>query len=73
MKLNLLYSALMLVLLQSCSNTTHTCQCTDKAKENKEIASYKLEGKKETASFECKQKTLQYSGPAYGDVQCVLK
>jgi hypothetical protein len=36
------------------------------------IANYELQGKKESAAFECKQKGMQYSGPEYKDVQCKL-
>lgn len=59
--------------LASCGDNAHKCVCTDKGNDNAAIADYKLQGKKESAAFECKQKSLQYSGPQYKDVQCALQ
>lgn len=59
--------------LTACGNNEHSCVCTDKGNGNTAIADYKLQGKKESAAFECKQKSLQYSGPQYKDVQCALQ
>lgn len=58
-------------LLTACGDSVHTCNCTDSVTKAT-IASYELQGKKESAAFECKQKGMQYSGPEYKDVQCKL-
>ncbi|MCB9047232.1 MAG: hypothetical protein H6550_13950 [Chitinophagales bacterium] len=68
----LLYLVCCLVLFTSCGNETYTCSC--KHADGKEIAGYKIEAaKKSTASFECKQKGLKFSGAEYKDVKCELE
>ena len=61
--------------MASCGeNETHTCNCIDKGNGDKQIASYELKVAKESAAFECKQKSLQFSGnPEYKQVECGLK
>ena len=58
-------------LLTACGDSVHTCNCTDTVTKAN-IANYELQGKKQSAAFECKQKGMQYSGPEYKDVQCKL-
>jgi hypothetical protein len=64
--------AITIIMLTSCGNDSYTCTCKDG---EKEIATYKIEtGKKESASFECKQKSLALSGnPQYKNVQCTVE
>lgn len=59
------------IILTSCGNNSYTCSCKDG---EKEVANYKIEtAKKESASFECKQKSLAFSGnPEFEKVECVL-
>lgn len=68
----LLSALLVSILLSACGTDTHTCTCKDS---DKEVATYKIEtGKKESASFECKQKSLALSGnPQYKNVQCAVE
>lgn len=55
-------------------NEAHTCDCTDKGNGDKKIATYELKVAKESAAFECKQKSLQFSGnPEYKNVECTIK
>ena len=65
--------AIFTITLTSCGADSYNCVCTDKGNDNAAIADYKVKGKKESAAFECKQKSLQYSGPDYKNVQCELK
>jgi len=60
------------IFFSACGSDSYTCTCKDG---DKEIASYKIEtGKKESASFECKQKSLALSGnPQYKNVQCAVE
>lgn len=68
----ILLPILFSVLLSACGNNSYTCTCKDS---DKEIATYKIETtKKESASFECKQKSLALSGnPQYKNVQCAVE
>jgi hypothetical protein len=60
------------IILSACGDNSYTCTCKDG---EKEIATYKIEtGKKESAAFECKQKSLALSGnPQYKNVQCAVE
>ena len=72
MKIVIITIASAALLATACTEHSYSCICTDKGNNNTAIAEYALKGKKESASFECKQKGLQYSGPQYKDVQCAL-
>lgn len=57
-------------ILISCNNETYTCTCKNG---DAMMESHQLEMDKKSASFECKQKSLKYSGkPEFENVKCVL-
>ncbi|MBZ0099090.1 MAG: hypothetical protein K8F30_08400 [Taibaiella sp.] len=63
------------VLFSSCGDETYTCKCTDKGDNNRAISDYEIKADdKSQAAFECKQKSLTFSGnPEYKDVQCEVE
>lgn len=59
----------------SCGDETYTCKCTDKGDNNRSISDYEIKADdKSQAAFECKQKSLTFSGnPEYKNVQCEVE
>ncbi|HEY9177859.1 MAG TPA: hypothetical protein VIN07_09225 [Flavipsychrobacter sp.] len=70
----LLPVVILSITLASCGDETFTCKCTDKGDNDKSISDYEIKADdKSQAAFECKQKSLTFSGnPQYKDVQCVV-
>lgn len=70
--MNKLLLAILIIGCTSCGNEQFTCICKNG---DKEIANYKIDAaKKSTASFECNQKQLGFSGnPEFKDVQCGIE
>lgn len=64
--------AVTTIALSSCGSETFTCACKSG---DSEIASYEIEAdKKASASFECKQKELTFSGhPEFKNAKCELQ
>lgn len=63
---------ILAITFASCGNNTYICTC---AIGDKTVGTYKIEAsKEETASFECGQKELQFSGnPEFDGIKCTVK